>query len=119
MESFKESGKPILQLHVYLDKESICIRSYVECEIPYFEVDAPYDSQTQSLLTAIIDEEMDERLSPLFYGIKQDLMNSKIFCTINDYRTPLSSSRTFILKNKCKEKSYDFIAHTNENQNTN
>lgn len=114
-----ESSKSMLQLHVYLDKDSVCIRSYVECDTPYFEVDAPYDCKTQTFLAALIDEEMDERLSPFFYGINQKLMNSKIICTINDCRTPSNSSRTFVLKSKHHEKNYDFINHPNENQNSN
>lgn len=117
MDSLKESCKPKLQLHVYLDKDSICIRSYVENDIPYFEIDAPYDCQAQKFLTALTDEEMDERLSPLFYGVNKDLMKSKIFCTINDYRSPLNSCRTFFFKSKRQENNH--MSHSNEIQNFN
>lgn len=119
MQSLKESDKSILQLQVYLDKDAICLRSYVDGEIPYFEVDTPYDNKANVFLDALTDEEMDERLSPLFYGIPQELMKSKIMCTINDCRTPLETCRTFVFKRKNQDSNQKFAIHSNENQNFN
>lgn len=91
------TASPSLALHVFLDKDGVCLRSFTDGYLPYMELAANYDDTSRAWIEAIDDEFLDDSILQLFQGLpEKDLHTQNIMCSVIDSRS--SDERSFIFK---------------------
>lgn len=100
------SDDDALSLELYLDDNSYTLCSIGSSGEPYFEVESAYVNQSEQMLKAIENCEMDDQLIRMFDGIDERYLDMGVHCIITDKRKKdHSCDRCIILRRRCDLKS--------------
>ena len=87
-----------VSLELYLEDESVCMRSVTFDGLPYCEKDLQYNNATNELIKSIEGGFLHSDILPLLRGYNEDkIRKSGIKCTIEDLRSKNQETKTVYL----------------------